>query len=1370
MIYELIQEIQNETGGEYMSTVALDKIGELVERVRDLQFQLLPFPELVVVDLSFKALMGLCETISPGLLNAATAYQLAQCANILAFCVLRTAAKEVRCPFNAEDREKYKNILDRLQEPFGHTPAFDLERETFFWQLDYTKNSLEALSLFAHSNNREFIRFLKKFPVEIPEDSTQLPSVSARTLLGSLGSVYSEQREKNFSEAFYHAYWLMGMLPFAVAGQRIQDNSYLQTLLDYKKDTTKIPVFCFRLYILSELAEALSEGEALNQVVQAFQDDTRRLRDIRHSRRLFSFGTQSRDLQYRNILILTLQKLYQVRPEVIQPMLDDLGILPIRMDLLTSLRQLHPFIQEGLRKREPVRGKEVIVVLGNKGAGKSLTITGMMGGEMERTDEIDPLTDERVIRVKPSHQRFPKIGRDDSTDAQTTFPEGWLGKRDVQIGYLDCPGFEHTRSEEKFGISLLQQSTLETDFCCTKGILILINVNDLKSTRSAPFLKLMTTLKSLFKNDKLGKGSIVERHCIFALTHLPGDGFVNDDDYQSKMLKLKGRFEKTYQQAMTRVACEYRESERHEDESVLVSSWFSRVRKNVSQSVSSLLTSEEDKRELEAQASVLEMLLNVWDGGRVVALYLCDGGVSWQRLSVQINAIRSGEETLNDTFNFEKCDSEIRSRLMTPLVKQSSEMNGKLCNEKEYLENQQRLLGDEFKSIESVENAIQANKNALSQQLIERENQERLFEKTRNELNKLIEQGQGKINRNQIDHQELSEEIEKLKTEEISLNRELTLEEKRVLENERREYEQKEQEYQSIWQGKKNCEADMAERQRNLRMIEQWLGNYAAEQRQIELTLRLAQDQKKQYEADSARHKRLFQFIQLKKKALERINIRETASLPCWSVECDGGWGNQLTRFDYASRKIETKPSAQRGEWEVVSETPFGNGNLPWPVAKIILKKTPVAYKQIALGIEAGAAAYLMVSVAGGFGLPVLPALGSVVVHGVRYLYQEQLTEVIFPGNNQALTLEWNQPITFTLPESEFHSRELGFKKEERILVNASFSCVYTAPCWIWDKQNLVLEIYTTVCYQDGNPQKIQFLKEKLAEYKTERDGLGVRLKRGEGIHRKIEMLQKKIKERTDEHERKMTEKAALKACFTVLQNNWDQFNEQAKLLKKERDDLNDRCQQLSKELDERAASVRQRKVQLAAQLNNKTEELLNVEAELDDLNKRIIQLKEEMKQLYKSHIMAQSLSDELREGLCIKIENLKDKLYKLKAVETKRQNLGTEIETNRELIQLICAVFDPLKIPVAQHIQDLMEYWAERESRTAYCQDQTVEVIEEAVEVSDFSEGGLSQARLISGLGLLAAPMQHAGEDEARNNEQAKQAEGQLEVKSTIM
>ena len=147
-------------------------------------------------------------------------------------------------------------------------------------------------------------------------------------------------------------------------------------------------------------------------------------------------------------------------------------------------------IQHGLVNARRGKGKELLMVIGNTGAGKSTMINYLHGCIMERFKQGA----KKMVRVKEDSEvvEMMKIGH--TNQSMTFIPDL---EADEWFTYLDCPGFLDNRGAE---INIANAVNIKSAVCEARAVrvLVLINYNSILADRGRGLRETLKVLIGLF--------------------------------------------------------------------------------------------------------------------------------------------------------------------------------------------------------------------------------------------------------------------------------------------------------------------------------------------------------------------------------------------------------------------------------------------------------------------------------------------------------------------------------------------------------------------------------------------------------------------------------------------------------------------------------------------------------------------------------------------------------------------------------------------------------------------------------------------------------------------------------------------------------
>jgi len=185
------------------------------------------------------------------------------------------------------------------------------------------------------------------------------------------------------------------------------------------------------------------------------------------------------------------------------------------LSLEDSVGILLQCVKNGNLEAEKAKGQDVVIFIGNTGAGKSTTINYLYGCTMEQKSpkELGIKGFDKVIVVKSKKDggvfdELMRIGH--SKSSMTFMPQVEKDERNM-LTYVDCPGFLDNRGAE---INIANAVNIKNTVNLSKSakVIMLINYHSLKSDRGrglADMLKISSDLFSSTKNLIKNKRSIL---------------------------------------------------------------------------------------------------------------------------------------------------------------------------------------------------------------------------------------------------------------------------------------------------------------------------------------------------------------------------------------------------------------------------------------------------------------------------------------------------------------------------------------------------------------------------------------------------------------------------------------------------------------------------------------------------------------------------------------------------------------------------------------------------------------------------------------------------------------------------------------------
>ena len=170
------------------------------------------------------------------------------------------------------------------------------------------------------------------------------------------------------------------------------------------------------------------------------------------------------------------------------------------LTLEESITVISNCLDIGEERAKAASGKEIIIFLGNTGAGKSTTVNYLAGCKLEKIKKaaIGIKGSGVIVRVK-ADSAIPEmmpIGHEKTS--KTFLPDI---QSDSTFTYCDCPGFLDTRGSE---INIANAVNIRTAIQQAKGlkVLTLINYHSLQAEKGRGLQETQKILTGLFGNEE----------------------------------------------------------------------------------------------------------------------------------------------------------------------------------------------------------------------------------------------------------------------------------------------------------------------------------------------------------------------------------------------------------------------------------------------------------------------------------------------------------------------------------------------------------------------------------------------------------------------------------------------------------------------------------------------------------------------------------------------------------------------------------------------------------------------------------------------------------------------------------------------------
>lgn len=157
-------------------------------------------------------------------------------------------------------------------------------------------------------------------------------------------------------------------------------------------------------------------------------------------------------------------------------------------------------LQETTDRIPETQNKDIILVVGRTGSGKTTTVDYLIGKRMRKT----VFRNNTVIDVAEDEKDYGKIGH--GANAETNFPMIYQSK-EMPFYYCDCPGFDDNRGDVYRMCVAISMRAAITYAKTVRGIIITIDYNDIL-VRALGFNKLLQTMSNFFDDPVKFKDSL----------------------------------------------------------------------------------------------------------------------------------------------------------------------------------------------------------------------------------------------------------------------------------------------------------------------------------------------------------------------------------------------------------------------------------------------------------------------------------------------------------------------------------------------------------------------------------------------------------------------------------------------------------------------------------------------------------------------------------------------------------------------------------------------------------------------------------------------------------------------------------------------
>ncbi len=146
--------------------------------------------------------------------------------------------------------------------------------------------------------------------------------------------------------------------------------------------------------------------------------------------------------------------------------------------------------------------KEVVLLVGTTGSGKSTIVNYLMGSKLELTiNEFG----EQQVNVAPGYKEYAKIGH--TMNAETQWPKIDL-EQAFKYAYCDCPGFDDNRGGQQLMLNSINMKKAINSSKTIKAVIVVIDYKTLEVNKGNSFRKVLQTISCLLDQPEKNENSI----------------------------------------------------------------------------------------------------------------------------------------------------------------------------------------------------------------------------------------------------------------------------------------------------------------------------------------------------------------------------------------------------------------------------------------------------------------------------------------------------------------------------------------------------------------------------------------------------------------------------------------------------------------------------------------------------------------------------------------------------------------------------------------------------------------------------------------------------------------------------------------------
>lgn len=169
---------------------------------------------------------------------------------------------------------------------------------------------------------------------------------------------------------------------------------------------------------------------------------------------------------------------------------------------------------------DEIRGKDIVLFIGNTGFGKSAAISYLLGADLISDSNIVGIS---IVKLRDESRtnEFPKIGQS-LTESETLYSKGYSLPEDYGLSpsllLVDCPGFNYTRGGHYELCSYLSIDETIKARESIKAVVLSIPFEAIYNDRANGVLDLIKFVKVRFRNTFTSEYSVVRPNLYIIIT------------------------------------------------------------------------------------------------------------------------------------------------------------------------------------------------------------------------------------------------------------------------------------------------------------------------------------------------------------------------------------------------------------------------------------------------------------------------------------------------------------------------------------------------------------------------------------------------------------------------------------------------------------------------------------------------------------------------------------------------------------------------------------------------------------------------------------------------------------------------------------